>query len=158
MTGLGQILISAIVALAGNVTIVALILTMVTCVVLGMGVPTTANYIIMATTCAPILITGMGIEPIAAHMFVFYFGIVPYIFALNPAMLFINTTPVAVVLIVVTSTIGLFGVAAGLEGYMYTHMPIWQRLISIVDGLMLIDPGHLTDLVGVCVVGSIILI
>ena len=76
MTGLGQILISAIVSVAGKRVIIALALTMLTSIVLGMGVPTTANYIIMATTCAPILVTGMGVEPIAAHMFVFYFGIV----------------------------------------------------------------------------------
>lgn len=195
MTGLGQVLISAIVAVAGNVTIIALLLTMVTCVVLGMGVPTTANYIIMATTCAPILVTGMKIEPIAAHMFVFYFGIVaditppvalaayagsaiaksnpmktaitasklaiaafivPYIFALNPAMLFINTTPFGVVSIITTSIIGLFGVSAGLEGYMLRDMPIWQRLISVIGGLMLIDPNHLTDLVGIGLIAVVL--
>lgn len=75
-TGLGQILINAIVGIAGGHLIIALVLTMVCCVILGMGVPTTANYIIMATTCAPILVNGMGINKIAANMFVFYFGIV----------------------------------------------------------------------------------
>ena len=50
-------------------------MTMICCIVLGMGVPTTANYCIMASTCAPILIK-MGIPTIAAHFFVFYFGIV----------------------------------------------------------------------------------
>ena len=49
---------------------------MLCCIVLGMGVPTTANYIIMATTCAPILATGMHLNLMAAHMFCFYFGIV----------------------------------------------------------------------------------
>jgi len=76
MTGLGQIFISGIVSIAGNNLIIALMLTMVCCIILGMGVPTTANYIIMATTCAPILITGMNMDVIAANMFVFYFGIV----------------------------------------------------------------------------------
>ena len=76
MTGLGQIFISAIVGVAGNKLIIALLLTMVTCIILGMGVPTTANYVIMATTCAPILTTGMGMSAMAANMFVFYFGIV----------------------------------------------------------------------------------
>ena len=76
MTGLGQILIGAIVRLANGHLIVALVLTMLCCIVLGMGVPTTANYIIMATTCAPILATGMGMNLMAAHMFCFYFGIV----------------------------------------------------------------------------------
>ncbi|MFI3174521.1 MAG: TRAP transporter permease [Bacillota bacterium] len=76
MTGLGQLFISSIVAVAGGNLLVALLLTMVCCIILGMGVPTTANYIIMATTCAPILIGGMGVNPIVANMFVFYFGIV----------------------------------------------------------------------------------
>ena len=76
MTGLGQVLISAIVGIAGDYLIIALVLTMLCCIVLGMGVPTTANYIIMATTCAPILATGMGLNLMAAHMFCFYFGIV----------------------------------------------------------------------------------
>ncbi len=79
MTGLGQIFISTIVAIAGGKLMIALMLTMVTCIILGMGVPTTANYIIMATTCAPILVTGMGLNAIAANMFVFYFGIVEYV-------------------------------------------------------------------------------
>ena len=76
MTGLGQVLIGAIVGLSNGHLIIALVLTMLCCIVLGMGVPTTANYIIMATTCAPILASGMGLNLMAAHMFCFYFGIV----------------------------------------------------------------------------------
>ena len=75
-TGLASKLISAIVALSGNTLIIGLFLTMVCCIILGMGVPTTANYIIMASTCAPILINGMHMHVLAANMFVFYFGIV----------------------------------------------------------------------------------
>ena len=75
-TGLASKLLRAIVSASGGVMIVALLLTMVCCIVLGMGVPTTANYIIMATTCAPILASGMGLDLMAAHMFCFYFGIV----------------------------------------------------------------------------------
>lgn len=76
MTGLGQVFISTIVAISGGQLLIALLLTMLCCIILGMGVPTTATYIIMATTCAPILTSGMGLHPIAANMFVFYFGIV----------------------------------------------------------------------------------
>ena len=75
MTGLANDLINAIVAIAGDKLIIALVLTMLCCIVLGMGVPTTANYCIMAATTAPILIR-MGVPTIAAHFFVFYFGIV----------------------------------------------------------------------------------
>ncbi len=75
MTGLANELINAIVNVAGDRLIIALVLTMLCCIVLGMGVPTTANYCIMAATCAPILIR-MGVPVLAAHFFVFYFGIV----------------------------------------------------------------------------------
>lgn len=75
MTGLANELITGIIAVANNHLFIALFLTMLCCIVLGMGVPTTANYCIMAATCAPILIR-MGVPALAAHFFVFYFGIV----------------------------------------------------------------------------------
>ena len=75
VTGLASVLINGIVNLAQNATIIGLVLTMICCIVLGMGVPTTANYCIMASTCAPILIQ-LGFPAVAAHFFVFYFGIV----------------------------------------------------------------------------------
>ncbi len=75
VTGLGSKLISAVVTLSGGNQLIALVLTMLCCIVLGMGVPTTATFCIMANTCAPIL-TQMGIGTIPAMFFVFYFGIV----------------------------------------------------------------------------------
>jgi len=81
VTGLASRLISGVIAISSAIpfpmlaTLIALILTMLCCIVLGMGVPTTANYCIMASTCAPILIS-IGVPKIAAHFFVFYFGIV----------------------------------------------------------------------------------
>ena len=75
MTGLANDLINGIISVANGKLIIALLLTMLCCIVLGMGVPTTANYCIMAATCAPILVR-MGVPTLAAHFFVFYFGIV----------------------------------------------------------------------------------
>lgn len=75
VTGLASTLINGIVAAAGGHLIIGLLLTMVCCLILGMGVPTTANYCIMASTCAPILMQ-MGVGQVCAHFFVFYFGIV----------------------------------------------------------------------------------
>ena len=75
LTGLGQTIIGALLAVAQNSQFLALFLTMIACIILGMGVPTTANYVIMATITAPIVIQ-MGVPVLAAHMFVFYFGIV----------------------------------------------------------------------------------
>ncbi len=196
MTGLANVLINGILALAGDKVIIALFLTMLTCIVLGMGVPTTANYCIMAATCAPILIK-MGVPDIAAHFFVFYFGIVadltppvalaayagaaiaqanpmktaltatklaigafivPYVFALNPAMLFVDTTAFEVVLICITSVIGIFGVSASLQGY-FLHRMIWiERIISAIGGLLLIYPGITTDIIGMALVGVVCII
>ena len=81
VTGLASRLIGAIVSISESIPypmiglFIALVLTMLCCIILGMGVPTTANYCIMASTCAPILIQ-LGIPRVAAHFFVFYFGIV----------------------------------------------------------------------------------
>ncbi|MDR2393672.1 MAG: TRAP transporter permease [Treponema sp.] len=75
LTGLGQVLISLLLTVAHNSLFLALVLTMIACLILGMGIPTTANYVIMATITAPIVVR-MGVPLMAAHMFVFYFGIV----------------------------------------------------------------------------------
>ena len=197
MTGLGQVFISAIVSISHGHLIIALLLTMVCCIILGMGVPTTATYIIMATTCAPILTTGMGLNTLCASMFVFYFGIVaditppvalaayagsaiaksdpmrtalnasklaiaafliPYMFCLNPAMLLIDTNAGEFVVIIITSVIGMYAIAAGLEGYMLTNLNTAFRVILIAAGLMLIYPGTLTDIVGTAITVAVFVV
>jgi TRAP transporter 4TM/12TM fusion protein len=75
LTGLGLKLGNGLVALAGGNLLLTLFFTMITSIILGMGAPTTANYIITSTIAAPALII-LGVHPLAAHMFVFYFGIV----------------------------------------------------------------------------------
>ena len=195
MTGLANELINGIIAVSNNHLIIALFLTMLCCIVLGMGVPTTANYCIMAATCAPILIR-MGVPALAAHFFVFYFGIVaditppvalaayagsaiakanpmktafnasrlaiavfivPYVFCFSPALLMIDTNAVEVIRIVITSFIGIFGVAAGLEGYLKKEMNALQRVLFVVAGLMLIFPSWITDIVGIVLIAAVII-
>ena len=197
VTGLASKLLSAIVNLSGGHMMIALVLTMLCCIVLGMGVPTTANYCIMAATCAPILMDpSIGVEKMAAHFFVFYFGIVaditppvalaayagsaiakadpmrtafnatklaiaafivPYIFAVNPQMLFINVEgPLQVVQIVVSSLIGLFGVAAALNGYLYSKINPLLRVALVAGGLGMMVPGTITDVVGLVLVVAVV--
>ena len=74
LTGLGLKLAHAIVTLAGGSLLLTLIFTMVASIFLGMGLPTTANFIVTSTMAAPALIQ-LGIPPMAAYMFVLYFGI-----------------------------------------------------------------------------------
>ncbi|WP_338073480.1 TRAP transporter permease [Billgrantia kenyensis] len=76
MTGLGSKFAAGIINLADGVLILALLFTMVACIVLGMGLPTTANYVVTATIAAPALINEFGLPPMAVHLFVFYFGII----------------------------------------------------------------------------------
>ncbi len=192
MTGLANEMINAIVAVAGDKLLIALFLTMLCCIVLGMGVPTTATYCIMAATCAPIL-TRMGVPILAAHFFVFYFGIVaditppvalaayagsaiaksnpmrtavnatkmavaafliPYVFCFSPDMLLIDATALGVIVKYATSLIGIVGVAAALEGYLFTNMSMIDRLLFVAGGLMMISPGGATDAAGLALIAA----
>ena len=174
----------------------ALFLTMICCIILGMGVPTTANYCIMASTCAPILIQ-MGIPAIASHFFVFYFGIVaditppvalaayagsaiaqsnpmktaltatklaiaafvvPYIFALNPSLLMIDATVLDIILNSCTSVLGIFGIAAGLEGFIIRKVGSFARVWCIIGGLLMLIPGLLTDVIGLVLLVLVVLV
>ena len=76
ITGLGAKFASGIISMSGGSLFLALFFTMIACIVLGMGLPTTANYVVTATVAAPALINGFDLPPISVHMFVFYFGIV----------------------------------------------------------------------------------
>ena len=75
LTGLGLRLGSVLVDIADGKLFLTLVFTMLTSIILGMGVPTTANYVITSTIAAPALIM-MDVPVLAAHMFVFYFGII----------------------------------------------------------------------------------
>lgn len=75
LTGVGLKLAGAIIAMAQGKLMLTMLFTMIACLVLGMGLPTTANYIVTATMAAPALL-GLDVPVIAAHLFVFYFGII----------------------------------------------------------------------------------
>jgi len=75
LTGVGLKMANGLVALAGGSLLFTLFFTMIASLILGMGAPTTANYVITSTIAAPALIL-LGVPVLAAHMFVFYFGIV----------------------------------------------------------------------------------
>ena len=69
-------------------------------------------------------------------------------------MLLIETNAVSVALIAVTSLIGIFGVAAALEGYLFTHMGVIDRILLIAGGLMMIVPGATTDIAGLVLIAA----
>jgi TRAP transporter 4TM/12TM fusion protein len=191
LTGLGLRLGAGLIDLAGGNLLMSLFFTMITSLILGMGAPTTANYIITSTIAAPALIM-LNVPPLAAHMFVFYFGIVaditppvalaayagsgiaksdplktgiistklaigaflvPYIFVYNPAMLLINTTPALLAQNLVTACCGMFGAGVAMIGFYLAPMSWPERVWFFAGGLMLIDPGLFTDLIGLSMLG-----
>jgi TRAP transporter 4TM/12TM fusion protein len=177
-----------LVDVAGGNLVIALLITMVAGVILGMGMPTTPAYIMQAALLIPALIK-MGVVPMAAHMFAFYFSclsavtppvalavyaaasisrcslwgagwqavkfaaagfIVPYFFVYSPALLFDGPWP-EILRAVLTGTIGVIALAAGLEGYFMRVAKLWERGIFIAAAIMLIHPGFYTDIAGLCV-------
>jgi len=192
LTGLGLKLASGLVALAQGKLLLTLLFTMLASLVLGMGSPTTANYVITSTIAAPALLQ-LGVPILVAHMFVFYFGIVaditppvalaayagsaiagsnplktgvlasrlaiaafliPYIFAYNPAMLLIGATPGLIIQMAITAVLGMFGVAVAAGGFYRAPLNIFERLLFFVGGVLMIDPGLTTDLVGLVLLAA----
>jgi len=192
VTGLGFRLSFILTELAGSSTVALLLLTMLASIILGMSLPAVAAYLVLAVTIAPALIN-MGLEPIAAHMYVFYFGIlsaitppvalaaftaagisgesphktsfeavrfalagflIPFMFVYRPALLMIGT-PGEVVLSFIFCLFGIYALAAAVEGYLFTPMPNWQRIVLLAGAVALVAPGVLSGFAGLVVLALI---
>jgi TRAP-type uncharacterized transport system fused permease subunit len=194
-TGLALRFTSFLVALAGGHLIFALLMTMTAGIVLGMGMPTTPAYIMQAALLIPAIIK-LGVTPMAAHMFAFYFSclsavtppvalavyaaasiggaglwgsglqavkfaaagfIVPYFFIYNPALLF-DGSWTEIGRAVLTGSVGVVALAAGLEGYL-TRAATWlERVLFLAAAFLLIDPGVITDGIGAAILAVGILL
>ncbi len=193
LTGVGLKLANGIVVLSGGIFFFTLVFTMIASIILGMGLPTTAKYIVLASMAAP-AIQKFGVPPLAAHMFILYYGIIadltppvalaayagagiananamrtgftalrlaiagftiPFIFAYNPQLLLINTTPLNVIFYFTTAIIGTTSLAFAGSGYWLRTLKIWERLILFTGAIALIFPGVYTDLTGF---GALVLI
>jgi TRAP transporter 4TM/12TM fusion protein len=195
LTGLGLKFTSLILFIAGNYLIPALVFTMFAGIVLGMGLPTTAAYIVQAALLIPALIK-LGVPTIAAHMFVFYFAIisaitppvamavyaaagisgsnlwktgleamrigatgfiVPFMFVYGPSLLLIGSTG-DIVTTVVSASIGVVALSAGLMGWVLKEATALERVMLLVGALLLIKPGLITDAFGLVLLIIVILI
>lgn len=126
LTGLASSVAAAIVDLAGGNLLLALILTMIACIVLGTGLPTTANYIITASIAAPALLQ-MGVPLIVSHMFCFYFGIMADL-----------TPPVALAALAASSIaraghmeIGWIATRIAMAGYVVPFMAVYDPALML---------------------------
>ena len=96
--------------------------------------------------------TGINATKLAIAAF-----IVPYIFAYNPSMLFVgNVEWYDVLLISVTALLGLFGIAAALNGHLFRKIPMVLRLALVAGGLGMMIPGLTSDLIGLAVVAAVV--
>ena len=186
LTGLGLRLSSIMISMAGGNLPLLLVLTMIASLILGMGVPATAAYIILAVLAAPALIQ-LGVDQLAAHMFVFYFGVIsnitppvavaafvaagiagespnrvgleafrigsvafliPFMFVYGPELLLMNPDPVRLAVSLVTATVGVICLAAGMQGWLLARLVAWERIILLVAAILFVVPHTLPDLVG----------
>lgn len=198
LTGLGLRVAELIVTLAGGNLLLTLFFTMCASIILGMGLPTTAKYIVLATMAVPALLK-LGVNLLAAHLFILYFGvvaditppvalaayagagiagansmktgfqalkialaafIVPYIFAIDPSLILVkdivNNQVVflpffSAIPMIISSVIGIVCLAAAVENYLITHCKIYERILLGAAAISLLNPGLLTDAIGVVV-------
>ena len=188
-TGFGLTMANTIIALGSTSLLFTLFFTMITCMILGMGLPSIPAYIITATIAAPAL-AKLGIPAGAAHMFSFYYAmfanltppvalasfaaaglsggnpmktgvasvklaiagfIVPFMFVYAPQLMLINTTLAEGAWVAASACVGVFLIAVSVEGYLFTHMAAWLRVVAAAGALLLIKPGMETDAIGLAV-------
>ena len=129
MTGLANDIARGILAVAGDNLLLALIMTMIACLILGTGLPTIPNYIITSSMAAPVLLE-MGVPLIVSHMFVFYFGIMADL-----------TPPVALAALAASSVakeshmkIAVTATKIGIAGYVVPFMAVYTPALMLQGG------------------------
>lgn len=196
LTGLGLKIANGLVMLGRGNLMLTLFFTMIASILLGMGLPTTAKYIILSIMAAPALVD-LGVEPLAAHLFILYFGVIadltppvavaafaaagisggnsmktgfiavrlavagfmiPFLFALDPGLLFIDSTIGHTLLLIITALAGVLALGAAAGGYLLDHTKIHERIILILSALALLTPGLLTDSVGIALLVGVIIL
>lgn len=150
LTGLGLKMANGIVALAGGSLFLTMFLTMIASLILGMGTPTTANYIITSTIAAPALLK-LGVPVIAAHMFVFYFGIIadltpPVCVAAFAASGLAKGDPIKTGLIATKLAIGAFIIP-----YIFVYSPSLLLIDTTFSGALII---FLTSVIGMTAIAA----
>ena len=181
--------------LSGGILPIALILTMGSSLILGMGLPTAAAYLICAAVIVPAL-TGLGVPALTGHLFIFYFAclsaitppvalaaftaaslgktkpmgvaltavrlgivafIVPFMFVYAPSLLWQGSLP-EILGTLATSLCGVFFLGSALQGAFRDRvLNMGQRGLFLLGSLALIQPGLVTDLIGVGLVACALL-
>ncbi len=194
-TGMALKLQRTLLDLAGNSLAVSLGGAMILTIILGMGMPTSAAYLVSAILVAPAL-QELGVPALPAHLFILYFGIlsmvtppvalssyaaagvsganlwrtsmlafllaipgflIPYAFAINPALLLLGDLP-DIVRVILTAGTGVVMMAAASAGYLFGPMPLVLRVILFCGSPLLIAPTLRTDLIGAGTIVGVVLV
>ena len=150
LTGIGQVMIEFVEFISGGNLMAALIFTAAICIILGMGLPTTANYIVVSSLMAPVVVAlaatnGLIVPLIAVHMFVFYFGILAD-----------DTPPVGLAAFAAAAIAKSDPIRTGVQGFMYDiRTAILPFLFIFNTELLLIGIENWFHLVGVIISATI---
>ena len=150
LTGIGQVMIEFVEFISGGNLMLALIFTAMICIVLGMGLPTTANYIVVSSLMAPVVVAlaasnGLIVPLIAVHMFVFYFGILAD-----------DTPPVGLAAFAAAAIAKSDPIKTGIQGFMYDiRTAVLPFLFIFNTQLLLIGISGWLELI-VVIVGAVI--
>jgi len=148
-TGMGVTFTSAIISLGENNLLVSLLLAMVVAMLLGTGLPTAAAYILAAAVVAPALIQ-LGVEPIAAHMFIFYFSILSGLTPPLCATVFISASMAKANWLPTSISAVRLSLIAFIIPFVFVFNP---EILMIGDGLTI--AGYtITGLIGVTLIGA----
>ncbi len=146
LTGIGQVMVEFVELISGGNLLLALIFTAVICIVLGMGLPTTANYIVVSSLMAPVVVAlassnGLIVPLIAVHMFVFYFGILAD-----------DTPPVGLAAFAAAAIAKSDPIKTGIQGFAYDiRTAILPFLFIFNTQLLMIGISNVIELVLVIV-------
>lgn len=149
LTGFGLNMANAIIMLGKSSLLATLVLTMVTCMILGMGLPSIPAYLITATMAAPALVQ-LGVPDLAAHMFVFYYA------------MFANLTPPVALAAFAAAGIsggdpmktGLQSVKLALAGFIVPYMFVFNTSLLLIDTSALVAARVvITSMIGVFMIG-----
>ncbi len=151
VTGLGTKIASGLVGLSGGEPWIALIMTMVSAIILGAGMPVTAVYIILAATLVQPLVV-MGIDPLAAHFFIFMFAAVA---GLTPPVAITSYTAAGIAGADLNRT-GWTGLRFGLAGFLIPFTFAFDPALLLVGGVGVVIQAVLTAILGVlCLVAAL---
>jgi len=152
LTGIGNKITALVVGVFAGSLILALPFVMLASLLFGMGLPTVVCYVLLATTIGPSIVD-LGTSPLAAHLFIFYFGMLcmvtpPVSFASYAGAAIANANPMKT---------GLTAWKFSLAGFLLPYMFVYDNALLLMGKLTDIVPAVLTALVGIVCLGSAII-